>query len=679
MPTYLANLDHLKEVAKAVAERVTEQRAAWVVGASGTGRSTLARDLLEPLPNAHVVTIPPGDEDGVAADAVAHTLVRLAEPLHQERRRTAFNDALPAAERLHQICTGLAELNRVLVLHVPGPLTFGQPGEEAPLRDHLIGLLRSLIENPAVPYVLITDSRLSPSTLPWNQEKNAHFRLTDVTVNLDALDAEDLWGSVVDDARRVKRICEEIDFKRSPIVVRLAVAVAALGGTNDEICGSLQAEAPLNALVRRLIAILSDRPGGLTPAVRKLSLSRYPIRHNDLGGVIRDLDDFQLDVLTQCIGYGSHVRISEPVRTLILHELIKTRQTDAHLDFAAFHHAHDGVQRPEETRGDAVLHWLEALHHAGNAGERGHADWTNWADWESLPREFIWDHARSLSKDYRKYDLAARLFEICARRDENDSYSWHYFGYNLHRSHERPREAEDAYRKAIALDPDNPWWNTRLVTFLISRARFEAAKQEWTRALERVDFTSASGERRTFLVKHMHRWVAESWLQHARPFEAEAILEQADRADFTRTPLLAQIYHKVQDAIEVETVGAAIYPPNYPIPLRWKVPASLPSTLDGARLWHWYPARVIDAAAERVRIVYATTKEGEGAEEARTLKREVPADEWETASDIPAPEASGFYFIGIYEGGGQVIRSAEDDFGPAGDRPILASYWDYWI
>jgi len=39
--------------------------------------------------------------------------------------------------------------------------------------------------------------------------------------------------------------------------------------------------------------------------------------------------------------------------------------------------------------------------------------------------------------------------------------------------------AEQAYREAIRLDRTNPWWNGRLVTFLIGQGRLRAARTAW--------------------------------------------------------------------------------------------------------------------------------------------------------------------------------------------------------
>src|SRR6185312_15085800 len=115
---------------------------------------------------------------------------------------------------------------------------------------------------------------------------------------------------------------------------------------------------------------------------------------------------------------------------------------------------------------------------------------------------------------------AATVYEECMKRFGEDPYSAHYLGFNIDRAGrqapERLPEAERWLRLAVDLDEGNPWWNGRLVTFLIREARYIAARSEWFKAVERIDPENERVRRDSWLASHVHYWVASEWLEQGQ-------------------------------------------------------------------------------------------------------------------------------------------------------------------
>jgi len=106
-----------------------------------------------------------------------------------------------------------------------------------------------------------------------------------------------------------------------------------------------------------------------------------------------------------------------------------------------------------------------------------------------------------------------------------------------------------------------PLWNARLVTYLITGGKEEAAQRAWSAALEAIDRAPA-GQGKPWLSLHFHQWVVRAWLDVgnvARAREAFGLIPE----HFGLTELkLKELKWRLEDAEEAELLAESVYPVN---------------------------------------------------------------------------------------------------------------------
>jgi tetratricopeptide (TPR) repeat protein len=334
-----------------------------------------------------------------------------------------------------------------------------------------------------------------------------------------------------------------------------------------------------------------------------------------------------------------------------------------HGDLARYHAQLDGTPNPATSK--SVVDWLERAHHLAGAGlDAAQA----WSALDLRCREFYWDRARALSLQ-RHFEPAAAVYRECLKRfGENDAYAQHYLGFNLDRAGIRREEAESALRRAVEVDPSNPWWNTRLVTFLIDQVQFLEARRQWLRAIAQVDPTGELVGRDPWMARHMHRWVVTDWLDHGEVELAREAFDSIPRHIVQADPYLSRLGNRLVDAEEAHALGNTVYPPFIPPEERWQGPRLVPDTsTSGSPRRAWYPGRVVQATDDAVVIVFAIPNgDPQGR---RVMTRELDAATWKRAANRPPASATGFIEIGSYENGELVVEVFDDRL-PAWDRPL---------
>ena len=254
----------------------------------------------------------------------------------------------------------------------------------------------------------------------------------------------------------------------------------------------------------------------------------------------------------------------------------------------------------------------------------------------------FWTRGRALSR-LGNVEEAISVFQAAVERFPQDAYSHHYLAWNLDTRGESPAEIERHYREAIRLEPNNPWYNSRLITFLADRARHRAAFEAWTTADETIPPIHQSQIQ--WRIQHMDRWVAHAWLDAAQPFRLQEMVE--------RLPALKgheEVGPHIAHAIEEATLETAVHPPGTPADQRWSPPEALPKLLDGAKRTAWYPGVIRSIDDEGVEIVFADP-DLRASERISRLRRlsiaECAGAGWSPRSPSGTPK-EGYVAIGVY-------------------------------
>ncbi len=137
-----------------------------------------------------------------------------------------------------------------------------------------------------------------------------------------------------------------------------------------------------------------------------------------------------------------------------------------------------------------------------------------------IPLLYPSPYARSVANEDRKG----------VQEHERDGSILSYLGFNLDKAGVNRSEAESGFLKARSLEPDNPWWNSRLVTFYISQGRVAEADAAWAQALKRVDPDGAELVHRPELAKHLHGWVVTAWLDAGDVRRARQVFDRIPQA-----------------------------------------------------------------------------------------------------------------------------------------------------
>lgn len=494
----------IRAVSEEVARLVARGERVYVDGSIGAGRSSLVEHLCAEHDAIAVDLLPLREIDAPAAALVdfASALAPADRPRMSQGGDDEYNHvATTIRERL-------AEAERLVVLRLPASWArIAERSDEdsggavaTDARAWFTG-----ITAVRAPIVVVADAAIAPRQLGLHGWQV--LRLPDHRVRLAALESVE-WGPY---AGAFAALRDQVEGERceSPLVWRLAVGVLALGGERARVRAVLDEAHRLRALAAE-IGRLAAPSHALAESLRVALASRRPMASAAFVALTSPPPEHR-PLLTQCVGYGTDaVRIAEPVRHALADALGPAEAPQrAHRDLADHYRALDGASSPWSLDAKGARAWSEKVHHIArsNPGE--------WAAQELVAPEQYWDRARELSLA-RRYGEAAALYARCVERFPRDDYGWHYGAWNLQQARGDRREVEARYRRAISLAPDNPWWNSRLVTFLIEDGQPAKARREWTEALVRVDADGEEVVRSAWLALHLHRWVADTWLRAGR-------------------------------------------------------------------------------------------------------------------------------------------------------------------
>jgi tetratricopeptide (TPR) repeat protein len=445
-------------------------------------------------------------------------------------------------------------------------------------------------------------------------------------------------------AAEVQDLLSEERRSVTPIEARALIGLAALQVRIDDLIASQHVH---DGIFRRFASALVAHDE-LRADARCLSLARQPLRLDRIDRVLV-VGGSAGFVLRHCAMYGDdELRVPSPLARALVDALLRDRGTEesAHQTLAAYHRELDGAVSPNALSHAAAIAWLEKTHHLANAGAAAELEWRQQA---KVGRDQYWECARRLSREGR-YSDASALYQECLDQFGDDSYTHHYLGFNLDHARADLAQVRSHYKTAVAMDPENPWWNSRWVTFLIGHGTLREAKEELARALSTLDPDDDRIEGSPWLALHFHRWVIRRWLALGYVGEARDVLELIPAQWIAQNRDLAVVAQLVGDAEESVELGEAVYPPGTLVAERWSPSVTPELNGGGSRRIRWFPGRVVSASDAEVVLVLADPS-------THTAFRVVyPAKDWQRSANQAPRQAQGYVEVAEYEDSSRQVR-----------------------
>ncbi len=502
-----------------------------VVGPSGSGRRTLFAELKQQYPQGLAIDLLPLHE----VDAPSVAILEALSALHLEHKRIDDADSIYEAARevAHQL---ESSHERPLILRVPRDwaMIARQDEVDDPTLSQANSLLRGLTSTRST-VVIVADEHFDRRNVVLGAMRTVVLPARELS--LAQMDLREDWGPLQHAAATLR----DHALTASPVLLRLAIGAVAAGIAPSTAVEWAQ-HGNVEALAKPVIAKVLGVPGG-AECVGALSVLRTVVSLDSIRAIL-PADPTATALVAQCLGYGGErFRISDEVLAM-LRERCKPSERH-HSAVAAVHRALDGASEPSTIRSQSTMrHWAEKVHHLGAAGSLADREWSE----QTFPSPaFHWDRARAFSLK-GQFARAAEAYRACVARFPDDDYGWHYLGFNLERSVGDAAEIERAYRRAVELAPNKAWWTGRLVSFLIKRRDFDAARRVWTTALPNLVH-----DRRLctdpILAMQLHRWVARDWLEADQIEDARHTIASIDRAVVERESDLRAIARDIVVAL----------------------------------------------------------------------------------------------------------------------------------
>jgi tetratricopeptide (TPR) repeat protein len=638
----------------------------WVTGDVGSGRTTLGQKLVAACQDVgkHAVFVQLAERD--EPDAAIGGFYQLARELPDKAKRSScWQDWPRFSEAVKTLTESSAGGNWIWVLNVPTSWEKGRIGSDwdawalRRCRDLLESLSRSKLH-----IVWLTGRTMPPEALGREERPLSLPRPKKATALFETIDWADYQAAADRLAEAIAR-----DSQVSPVVLRLAVALVRFGGDAKRIAEAVDAAPAANvihSLCEDLIDTIRRERSDLMAPIRRLLLARTSVDADALES-ITSIPKEERPLLTDCIGYGSReIRVSPSVRAHLRAKIGVDLEggDEAHQRLADYYKSADGMRDIADTHGDKTIAWLEKIYHQLQLRDA--------PELELLPcREMYWARGRYLSLKLRNYEDAARVYERCAARFPEDDYARHYWAFNLAQAGRERKTVETQYRQAIQLFPNHPWWNSRLVTFLVEQGRPRSAQEAWKEALENVD---PDGDRLITdpeLADHLHYWVAQAWLEAGNSAEATAILRSIPKEVIQRSSRLPGLWQRVLAAAEADALGFAVYPESVPMKQRWVGPRAI-EVEPGCK---WWPGVVLGANKARVQIGYGE-RTGSGL---ASFTIELDGERWRDQTGVSPERAEGFVELAEGEDGGLRVYLAPVTSTPHESKPLPSfPYLDRW-
>lgn len=350
----------------------------------------------------------------------------------------------------------------------------------------------------------------------------------------------------------------------------------------------------MRAVVQELFAKLGPDGASLRRVVGALSVLRLPFGAAELEAFgAGTLEPRSAAILERALLFGE-------ANGLSLHEVIareanrwlelSRRVRSTHEQAADLHRARFAQASGARNVASSIREELEVVHHRTSAG-----------DAKLLLEDSIWfadqfvDLGRTLSRQERHRE-AVQAYERAVEHDPDDAYAHHYLAWNLDVDAREPARVERHYRKAVERASEHPWYQGRLVSFLITRGRAREARLGWDAALAEVLRAHGSEDERVY--EELHGQVARLLLHRGELEFARDVLEDIPE-HIAGDAAWARALRRLLEGLFEARDQRLVFPPSLPAAERWRPRLFDSSELAGAT---WMPGRIDNHDTDQVHI-----------------------------------------------------------------------------
>lgn len=632
-------------LADEAAERLADELCRWAEtgagapprirlgGEAGSGKSHVLQQLAKHVAaKATPLLMAPPTPD---FDAPLHAIVQGAAAL----RGAGVNGVLDPAfslgsafrDKVGAVVAGVRERRCVVLIDLP---RFDAPGLDArsPEVQHprkaTEDLVARLASETADSIALVVATRDPPT----NEAVGWRAETVESSSVAGSLDPEN-WGRLADSADLLRSFLGIGAVDLSPLGLRLAVALVALGRPAKWVASTCRLG--MNAIRNAFRTELRDREV-FARALRYLRVPRVPIALGVVETLIRRADAVAFRVVLDdaLIMEDDGGRILHPAIRELLPPPHAGTAMDERDELASLHRFLRSRFSPHaalDSR-DAAISRLEFVHHAACGGE---ADEVMKYALDGMELVEL-GRALSFQERYREAaEVFGRAFELTG-----SDYARHYRAFNRERDRGADADVEDDYAATMQNEPSNPWWNRRYIVSLLARGKVEEARAEFAAARKR--FVSPDT---AWLARNFHAGVARAFLERSHLEDAEQVLETIP-ADFTNDELDA-LWNELKHRRESRLLGGAVFPLSVPFDRRWLDGPHLATESERASCLAWFPGRVTTRDDDVITVDFC--EKPEPGEPPALLRKHIPLEAFDEVSPVRAAELRPGTFIEILE------------------------------
>lgn len=566
----------------------------WQIqGAPFAGKSTLLRELTTTLRDngrAPILVQPPAR----AADAGVMAMVEVAVGLHHHGYIGADELALIRSDKTHwldklEALKGWLENSAegvVLLCDEPEHWPYSADDDTDHFRQQARAVIDWLLRAPCHRVVSGAVESGIRSYRSWHLKAASNAR--------DWLRQGSEWGALADTAQALANSGVRDLERRSPLEVRLLLALAETMTVDAALRWWGQGK-PRRELSRKLVAALQEYSSmsAVLPVWGRISLSRRPLGDAELDALeAPEAASRAGSLLRHCLMYPE-------AQGYRLHELLKAdaRAQGYWLSASERHIAHRQLhgryrQRFEQRNADdamLLIEECEAFHHAMHTGDVALMQQAR--PYFATQLDIV---GRLLSRELREYRRAAEVFQRAHRWEPSDAYAHHYRAYNLDILAEQSDTVEAHYQRAIELEPDNVWWHSRWISYLITRGRAQQARNAWLEVLDQFGLPDV--DIKPSVYQHLHIWIGRLLLHRGQLDMADEVLQGIPGSIIQGEPGLQALKRRLTALLQARR-GEAFFPFSIAPDNQWHGPHLAPSRQGERALDRWLPGRV-DAVSE---------------------------------------------------------------------------------